>query len=276
VGWEGISAESFAVSLIFVSFAYSGWNAAAYMGSEIQNPGRTLPLSLFWGTCLVTLVYVLLNVVYLYALPPAAMHGVMEIGAASAVALFGDGVSRLFSAAVALGLLSVLSAMILTGPRVYYAMAEDGAFFRLFGKVDPQRRTPARSIMLQVGIAIVMVLSASFETLLIYIGFSLSLFAMLTVVGLMRMRIQGEGNDHRGYKTFAYPLTPLLFIAGNLWIIVFSLKSRPMGAVFGLATMGIGLLAYGLFTGKADLKSITLANPEPATQQPGSDGAPRR
>jgi APA family basic amino acid/polyamine antiporter len=276
VGWEGISAESFAVSLIFVSFAYSGWNAAAYMGSEIQNPGRTLPLSLFWGTCLVTLVYVLLNVVYLYALPPAAMHGVMEIGAASAVALFGDGVSRLFSAAVALGLLSVLSAMILTGPRVYYAMAEDGAFFRLFGKVDPQRRTPARSIMLQVGIAIVMVLSASFETLLIYIGFSLSLFAMLTVVGLMRMRIQGEGNDYRGYKTFAYPLTPLLFIAGNLWIIVFSLKSRPMGAVFGLATMGIGLLAYGLFTGKADLKSITLANPEPATQQPGSDGAPRR
>ncbi|GAB6096147.1 amino acid permease [Desulfatiferula olefinivorans] len=268
---KGLSAESFAVSLIFVSFAYSGWNASAYMGSEIINPRRSIPLSLFWGTLIVAALYVLLNVVYLYALPPSAMMGVMEIGAVSAVALFGDGISRLFSAAVTLGLLSVISAMILTGPRIYYAMAEDGVFFSTFMRIDSKRKTPTRSIMLQAGIAIVLVMSASFEALLIYIGFTLSLFAMLTVAGLMRLRMRGEGKNHRGYTTFAYPLTPLLFIAGNLWIIVFSVKSRPMGALFGLATMGIGLLAYGLFTRKTRLRTIGPGYPAPALPQAGGD-----
>ena len=107
------SSEKFAVALIFVSFAYSGWNAAAYLGAEIVNPRRNIPLSLLAGTSVVVILYVLLNLVYVYALPPAAMQGVLEIGAKSAAALFSAGTSRLFSGAVAIGLLSVLSAMIL-------------------------------------------------------------------------------------------------------------------------------------------------------------------
>jgi APA family basic amino acid/polyamine antiporter len=241
------SSEKFAVALIFVSFAYSGWNAAAYIGDEIVNPKRTIPLSLFAGTAIVAILYVSLNLVYLYALPPEGMQGVLEIGAKSAAALFGSGISRMFSGAVALGLLSVLSAMILTGPRVYYAMSRDRLFFPVFGRLDANRGTPAASICLQAAIAIVMVVSASFDSLLLYIGFTLSLFAMLTVVGLMRIR-------HRiplpagAYRTFGYPLTSLLFISGNLWIIFFSIRSRPVTALFGMGTIGVGALAYLYFS----------------------------
>ncbi len=241
-----ISAEKFAVSLIFVSFAYSGWNAAAYLGGEIVRPQRNIPLALAVGTAVVTVIYLLLNVVYIYALPAAQMQGVLEVGSRSAVALFGTGVSKLFSGAVALGILSVLSAMIMTGPRIYYAMSRDGIFFTLFGRLSPKRKTPATAIFLQAILAIVMVLSASFETLLIYIGFTLSLCAMLTVIGLMRIR-QKAGHAAIVYKTFAYPFPPLIFILGNGWIILFSLKSRPVAALCGVITIAVGGLVYFCF-----------------------------
>ncbi len=239
-------AEKLAVSLIFVSFAYAGWNASAYIGGEIKNPGRNIPLSLLIGTLLVTGLYLLLNVVYIYALTPAQMSGVVDVGARAAISLFGENVSKVVSGAIALGLLSVLSAMIMTGPRVYYAMSRDKIFFELFSRVSKTRHTPAHSIFLQAGIAIVLIITASYEKLLIYIGFTLSLFAMLTVVGLVRLRLK-EGPNPNGYRTFGYPLTPLIFIIGNLWIIWFSIKSRPVPALCGLATIGIGLCAYLYF-----------------------------
>jgi APA family basic amino acid/polyamine antiporter len=157
--------DKFAISLIFVSFAYSGWNAAAYLGGEIQRPQRNIPLALFAGTFLVMCLYLLLNVVYIYALSVKEMSGVLEVGAKSAVSLFGEDMSKYFSGAIALGLLSVLSAMIMAGPRVYYAMSKDGVFFGLFGRVSKARRTPAHAIFLQAGIAIIMVITASFDNL---------------------------------------------------------------------------------------------------------------
>lgn len=238
--------DEFAISLIFISFAYSGWNAAAYLGGEIKSPSRNIPLALFTGTVLVMCLYLLLNVVYIYALPAKEMSGVLEVGTKSAVSLFGEDVSKYFSGAIAIGLLSVLSAMIMTGPRVYYAMAKDGVFFDLFGKVNKVHRTPAYAIFLQAAIAIVMVVTASFDKLLLYIGFTLSLFAMLTVAGMMALRIK-EPDLIRNYKTVMYPLTPLLFILGNLWIIYFSIKSRPATSLFGLATVGLGILVYLYF-----------------------------
>jgi APA family basic amino acid/polyamine antiporter len=135
----------------------------------------------------------------------------------------------------------------MTGPRVYYAMAKDGVFFELFGKVNSLRRTPAYSIFLQAGIAILMVITASFEKLLIYIGFTLSLCAMLTVVGMMVLRKTQTSVD-RSYKTFGYPVTPLLFILGNLWIIYFSIKNKPTTSLFGMGTIGLGLLVYFYFS----------------------------
>lgn len=242
-----LSPGTFAVSLIFISFAYSGWNAAAYLGSEIVDPERNIPLSLLLGTAGVTLLYLALNALYIYALPPGAMAGVLEIGAAAAGALFGGSTGRWFAGAVSIGLLSVISAMVMTGPRIYYAMSRDRVFFDVFGRLDPDRRTPASSIFLQAAIAGVLVVSASFDTLLIYIGFTLSLFAMLTVTGLMRLRMTGRDDGGTGYRTFGYPVTPLVFILCNLWIIVYSLKERPLAALFGLGTIGAGAAFYAVF-----------------------------
>ena len=241
--------DKFAISLIFITFAYSGWNAAAYLGGEIKNPVRNIPLALFTGTALVVCLYLLLNIIYIYALSPGEMSGVLEIGTKSAVSLFGDNISRYFSGAIAIGILSVLSAMIMAGPRVYYAMARDGVFFKLFGKVNALRQTPVFAILLQAVIAIIMVITASFDKLLLYIGFTLSLCAMLTVVGMMLLRIK-KPDLKRSYKTFGYPVTPLLFISGNLWIIYFCIKSRPITSLFGLGTIGLGILVYSYFRRK--------------------------
>ncbi len=234
--------DKFAVGLIFISFAYSGWNAAAYLGGEIRHPKKNIPLSLFTGTFLVVGLYLLLNMVYIYALPAARMSGVIDVGALAAEALFGTHIGHYFSGAIALGLLSVLSAMIMAGPRVYYAMSKDRVFFHRFAKVSKKHHTPTESIFLQAAIAIVMILTASYNKLLIYIGFTLSLFAMLTVIGLMILRIRQPSKDH--YRTFGYPLTPLLFILGNMWIIYFSVLSRPVPALAGILTIGAGFVVY--------------------------------
>ncbi len=239
----------FAVALIFITFAYSGWNAAAYLGGEIKQPSRNIPLALLVGTSVVMVLYLLLNIVYVYALPPDQMRGVMEVGAAAAERLFGQNMGRWLSAAIALGLVSVISAMILTGPRVYYAMSKDGIFFSSFGKVHAARHTPTHAVGLQAAIAMVMIVTAAYDKLLIYIGFTLSIFAMLTVVGLMRLRRQRQGwSKTVTYRTWGYPLTPLIFILGNLWIIYFSLKSRPGPVLWGLATIAAGWVVYLYFS----------------------------
>ena len=137
--------------------------------------------------------------------------------------------------------------MIVTGPRVYYAMAKDGIFFQIFGKVDKLHRTPGHAIFLQAAIAIAMVVTASFDKLLIYIGFTLSLFATITVLGMVVLRMR-QPDLKREYKTVGYPVTPFLFILGNLWIIYFSIKSRPIASLLGLVTIGSGILVYNCFS----------------------------
>jgi APA family basic amino acid/polyamine antiporter len=248
LSFNGFSFASgaFAVSLIFVSFAYSGWNAAAYLGAEIRRPERNLPLALITGTILVTLLYLLLNLVYVYAMPKETMSGLLDLGTGAAGSLFGPTLGKIVGVAIALGLLSVVSAMIMAGPRVYYAMASHGLFFRGFGRVNPARHTPTQAIVFQAVIAMAMILNAAFDTLLIYIGFTLSLTAVLTVAGLIKLRIT-QPDMPRPYRALGYPITPLLFIAGNLWIVVHSLYSRPMVALWGISTIMAGLALYWSF-----------------------------
>ncbi len=243
---DNLFSSSWAVALIFVSFAYSGWNAAGYLGGEIRWPERNLPRALVIGTMIVAVLYLALNIVFLYALAPVEMAGRADIGAMAATALFGPAAGRWLGLAISVGLMSVLSAMIMTGPRVYYAMARDGVFFRAFGRLSGLHQTPAASIFLQAAIAIVMALTATFDALLIYIGFTLSLSAMLTVVGMMWLR-RLHPMPAGSYRTPGYPFVPALFILGNGWIVVFVLKSQPIASLLGLATIGLGLLAYGAF-----------------------------
>jgi APA family basic amino acid/polyamine antiporter len=149
--------------------------------------------------------------------------------------------------AVTICLLSVISAMIMAGPRVYYAMSRDGIFPKWFGKVKKEHGTPGTSILLQAIIAILMVITSSFDRLLIYIGFTLSLFALLTVTGMMLLRVR-RPDFERPYKTFGYPFIPLLFILSNLWIIIYSIESNPVVCLYGGGTILSGILVYLFFS----------------------------
>jgi APA family basic amino acid/polyamine antiporter len=236
----------FAVSLIFVMFAYSGWNAAAYVAEEMKSPERTLPASLVSGTLIVAAFYFALNVAFIYALPLEGMKGVERIGAAASAALFGGKGGDFFSAVMAVGLLSTVSAMMIVGPRVYYAMAQDGCFFPGAARVHPRWGTPVYAILWQSLATALMVLTGSFESLLYYIGFALVLFAALAVAGMVRLR-KRPGWKRLGAAGWAYPLVPALFIASSAWMLCYTMALRPKESGLGLLTMAAGMLAYRWF-----------------------------
>ncbi len=243
---EAFFSGEFAVSLVFITFAYSGWNAAAYMGGEIHRPSRNIPLALLSGTVLVTVMYLLLNLTFIYGLSSREMSGVLAVGEKATQALFGVRISRIFSGAIALSLLSLISGLIMTGPRIYQAMAQDRLFFNSISKLKSQSATPGNAIRLQAGLALFMVLTASFENLLVFMGFTLSLFSLLAVAGLMVLKRKDPAQDLH-YKTWGYPFTPILFILGNLWIILFSIINRPAVCLTGLAAILSGAVFFFYF-----------------------------
>jgi APA family basic amino acid/polyamine antiporter len=194
-------------------------------------------------------MYLLVNVVYIYAIPPEGMYGVVEIGSVAASRLFGETIGSLFGIVVAFCLLSTVSSMIMIGPRVYYAMAQDKLFFKIFRNVNRSRRVPSYAIILQGTIAIIFVLTSTFYALLMYVGFVLAIFSSLTVLGMMVLRSKAP-NRPRPYKTWGYPLTPILFISTNLWIVIFSIQSNAKAFVWGLVTVAAGWLVYEYFDGR--------------------------
>ncbi len=239
---HGLVAQ-FAVSLIFVMYAYSGWNAASYVAEEMKSPERTLPAALLAGAGIVVLVYLGLNAAFIYAAPLASLKGVVRVGSVAAGALFGTRGAQLFSGVIALALLSCVSAMVVVGPRVYFAMAQDGCFFPGAARVDPRRQTPVQSIVYQTIACALMVLTGTFDVLLLYIGFTLVLFAALAAAGLLRLRRRPN------WKPFApvdwgYPLVPLVFIGTSLWMLLYALFLRPTASFLGLLTVATGGLLY--------------------------------
>jgi APA family basic amino acid/polyamine antiporter len=233
----------FAVSLIFIMFAYSGWNAANYVAEEMKSPERTLPRVLVLGTGLVAVFYLALNVAFVYALPLESLKGVIAVGAATATALFGDRAGDLFSGFMAVGLLSTVSAMCLVGPRVYYAMAQDGCFPGGAARLHPRRQTPVRAIWYQAAASVIMVLTGTFEALIYYIGFTLILCALLAVAGLMRLR-RRPGWRLLPAVSWSYPVVPLAFILTSLWMLTWTAVVRPLESALGLATFACGALLY--------------------------------
>lgn len=241
---HGLGAQ-FAVSLIFVMFAYSGWNAAVYVAEEMKSPERTLPAALVAGTLIVAALYFALNVAFIYALPLEAMKGVERIGAAAAAALFG-GKGNVFSAVMSVGLLSTVSAMMIVGPRVYYAMAKDGCFFRGAARVHARWGTPIQAVLWQSLATCLMILTGSFESLLYYIGFALVLFAALAVVGMVRLR-QRPGWRRLRAASWGYPLVPAVFVGASAWMLCYTMALRPKESGLGLLTLVAGMLVYRWF-----------------------------
>jgi len=232
-----------AVSLIFVLYCFSGWNAAAYLAGEVYNPHRNLPLSLLAGTAIVTVLYIGLNLLFLYALPISGMSGVLQIGEKASLALFGPVATHLVSALMALSILASASAMILAGPRVYFAMASDGLFPKRMAGIHSQYRSPASALFFQSLWSSVLILSGTFEQLIVYSGFVLVLFSGLAVASLMVLRWR-RPELARPFRVPLYPYTPLVYLGFSAWILVYTLRGRPTEALFGIATVLLGLPLY--------------------------------
>jgi APA family basic amino acid/polyamine antiporter len=235
--------SQFAGSLVFVMFAYSGWNAGAYVAEEMRSPERILPRALLTGLALVGSCYLALNVAYIYALPLESLKGVLPVGATAAKALFGNRVGSLFAGMLTLSLLASVSGMSVVGPRVYYAMAQDGCFPAGAARLHPHWRTPVRAITYQAILSSILVLTGTFETLVYYIGFALILFAALAVAGLLRLR--GRPRWRRlPAVSWCYPVVPGLFVLASLWMLAWTLVHRPREAMWGLLTVGCGAALY--------------------------------
>ncbi len=238
--------SSFAVILIFVAFAYSGWNAASYIGAEIKNAGRNLPGALILGTLIVTVLYIVVNYAYVRAVPMQDLAGVESVANTAAVALWGQSYGKLVSFFIALGLVSTVSAMIIIGPRVYEAMARDGLFPAGIARLN-KNNVPSIAVGLQGMIAILFALTSSFGTLLIYIGFTLNIFAALTVFSVFRMRKKGMSAI---LVCRGYPVTPLIFLVFTVWMTIWSIQSQPLAALAGVGTLAIGYVVYWRYAGK--------------------------
>jgi APA family basic amino acid/polyamine antiporter len=245
-GLANVATEQFAIALMYVSFAYSGWNAAAYIAGEVENPEKTLPRSLLLGTGVVMGLYLLLNVIYFYALPSQTLaHGndggpIIEVGNAAAVQLFGKSAGNLITSLIAIALVSAVSAMVMAGPRVYEAMANDRALPSVLGRLN-KRGVPMFAVIAQGAFGIAFVLFSELDELLRSVGFTLAIFAALTCSTLFVLRRRGL----RGaYRTFAYPVTPLLFIAMSAWIAYAQIKKNPWESLAVLAVLVVGALLY--------------------------------
>jgi APA family basic amino acid/polyamine antiporter len=243
--WAGGKWNQLGLALLWVMFAYSGWNAAAYLAEEVHEPARTLPRSLLLGTLAVMGIYVLVNLLFFFSAPAADLRGQVAIGDVAVRHLFGEGAGSKLSILIAAGLLSSLSAYVLIGPRVYYAMARDGLFFGFAAKIHPRFETPAASIVAQGACAGVMILSGTFEQLLTYIGFALGIFPCMTVGGLLWLRRRDPGRE-RPYRVWGYPLVPVLYLAAMAWILAISLWSRPGPSLLAIITVAAGLPFYWL------------------------------
>jgi APA family basic amino acid/polyamine antiporter len=234
--------EQFAVSLFWIYVAYSGWNAATYVAEELHQPSRTLPAALGIGTALVAALYIALNVVFIYAAPLEDLKGHVAVGALAASRLFGPEIAGGFSLLMALSLMSTVNAMVTIGPRVYYAMAKNGAFLASAAKVDPRWHTPVLAIVAQ-GICTMILTLTPFPQLVIYIGFLLNFFAVMSVASLIHLRRQPGWRKLR-VVSFCYPLFPVLFILVGLWMTVRGVELKPYVSLAAVMTVVTGALVY--------------------------------
>lgn len=237
------SLKTMGLSLMWILFAYSGWNASTYIGSEIKEPRRNIPRSLIMGTALVMVMYVGLNIVFVYAIPPETMKGVISIGGLAVKNLFGSMMEFAFSLMIAFALFSSLSAFIIIGPRVYYSMARDGYFFKFAARVHPKYQVPSAAIILQAILAIVMVLSGTFDQILTYMGFSLGIFPLMAVAGVFKLRAPGRNLQ----IVKGFPLHLYFYLLFAFLILLLSYLERPIESSIALLTALTGIPFFYYF-----------------------------
>jgi APA family basic amino acid/polyamine antiporter len=239
--WNLILSSGFAISLVFVVYAYTGWNASAYIAGNLDNPRKNLPISLITGTLLVVLIYLALNGMFLYTATFDELKGQNDIGNVVAHKLFGNMAGSIFSGIFSFALLSTLSAMTIAGPRVIEAMGEDYKLLQSFS-VKNRYQMPYVALLSQAGWSIFLVLVSSFKEIIQYISVSLSFFSMLTVIGIFFLRKQSSVAD--SFKVPFFPIPPMIFIICTTWMIYYVAIEDPKILLLSAGTMIPGYLFY--------------------------------
>ncbi len=241
-----ILSAPFAVSLYFVMYAYSGWNASTYIVGEVRNPSRTIPLSVGLGTVLVMVLYLATNAVFLRTTPATEMMGKPQVAVIAGAHIFGAAGAKVMASFICLGLISTISAMMWIGPRITAAMGEDLGILAFLARRSA-RGIPAIATLAQFAIVVLLLLTTTFEAMVEIIQFSLTLCSTLTVLGVFVLRWR-RPNLPRPYRAWGYPVTPAIFLAVSTWMLVHMLTetSTRKPALWGLATMALGLLVYFL------------------------------
>ena len=240
---SALLSPAFAVSLIYVSYAYTGWNAATYISGELAAPQRILPGVLVCGTLTVAALYMLLHVVFLRAAPIEAMRGEVEIGYIAAAGIFGDGGGRLAGGMLALLLVSTVSAMTLAGPRALQAIGEDFRAFRWLGRTNSSG-VPRNAVLFQSAIAAFFVLTQTFEAIIVFAGSLLAFNSLLAVLGFFVLR-RKQGID-APFRVPLYPVVPLIYAAITTFTLVYVVVTSPMTAIGAVVLIGVGAALYAV------------------------------
>jgi len=239
----------FGVALIAVSWAFDGWNNINYVAGEIKNPGRFLPLSLILGTLIITVLYILVNIVYIKALPVDEMAGVVRIAEKAASALYGSAAGGILSIAVLISVLGALNGAIFVGPRVYYAMSKDNLFFRKAAAVHPRFRTPSLAITLQAVWASILTITGKFEQLFTFAMFVGILFWIFAAAAVFTLR-KKYPNLQRPYKTWGYPVVPAVFIIALSGVLLNAIIQRPVESLTGVGFTLLGIPVFYIWKRK--------------------------
>jgi len=255
----------FALSMFFVMYSYSGWNAAAYITAEVRDAPRNVPWALLIGTIFVTVLYVLLNFVFLISTPADKLAGQLNVALIAGESIFGSIGGKVASAVISLGLIATVSAMIWIGSRVTKAMADDFKNLRFFGRVN-RFGVPHVALILQLTIITGLIVSSTFETILLYVQFSLLFCSFLVVLGLMVLRVR-EPNLERPYRVWGYPLTPLIFLLMSAYLLIYSAYRNPWESGFGFLTLLAGILIYFLCRGKGPQSAESPQHDRPMESQ---------
>ncbi len=234
-----------ATQLFYVMFAYSGWNAASYLAGEVKEPGKTLPRSLLLGTALVTVLYLALNLVFAYAVPLAdvGFENAVQVPTLAIENLLGSRASNVFSILLGLAFLSTISAFIITGPRIYYAMAKDGLFPSIAGRVDAKGGVPVYAMIAQSLCAVTILFITDFENLYKYASVGLSIFALLFIGAVYMLRWR-QPEMERPFRVLGYPIVPAIFMTVILFMTIFAFEQWPKTSIFSLTSILAGIPIY--------------------------------
>lgn len=258
-----IVSAPFAISLVFVMYSYSGWNAATYIIGEMKDPKRSLPRALFVGTGTVLLLYVALNAVFLYTTPMSELSGQVNVALIAGRHIFGEEGGRAVGGLICLGLIPTVSAMMWIGPRVTMAMGEDSSLLRLFARRS-SNGTPWVAILVQCAVASVLLFTRSFEAVLDFIQFSLTFCSFLAVLGVIKLRIT-HPDLPRPYKAWGYPFTPLVFLSVTLFMLYYLVTVRPLQSLAGFLMMLAGLVLYAVATAQPQSRAEPIVEAPPSS-----------